>query len=131
MKNSLITIFVFVGIVYAQPSLEFGQNYQVIPENNIDQNELIGLEKAKAKLASNLASIMSLKIEIATNEKVIEREINKLARAVAMTNLPFTESKKSIRKNISIKTEGKTNTRKAARKEPIRIENPLNKCLRK
>ena len=37
MKNCLITIFVFVGIVYAQPSLEFGQNYQVIPENNIDQ----------------------------------------------------------------------------------------------
>ena len=37
MKNCLITIFVFVGIVYAQPSLEFGQNYQVIPENIIDQ----------------------------------------------------------------------------------------------
>ena len=38
MNNCLITIFVFVGIVYAQPSFEFGQNYQVIPENNIDQN---------------------------------------------------------------------------------------------
>ncbi len=37
MKNCLITIFVFVGIVYAQPSLDFGQNYQVIPGNNINQ----------------------------------------------------------------------------------------------
>ena len=56
---------------------------------DLDQSELIGLEKAKAKLASNLASIMSLKIEIATNEKVIDvdsafkSEITSISKSVA------------------------------------------------
>jgi len=56
---------------------------------DIDQSELIGLEKAKAKLASNLESTMSLKIEIATNEKVVDvdsafkSEISSISKSVA------------------------------------------------
>ena len=56
---------------------------------DLDQSELIGLEKAKAKLAGNLASIMSLKIEIAVNEKVIDvdsafkSEITSISKSVA------------------------------------------------
>tara|TARA_B100000029_G_scaffold494509_1_gene558338 strand:- start:3416 stop:4564 length:1149 start_codon:yes stop_codon:yes gene_type:complete len=54
-----------------------------------DQAELIGLEKARAKLAAKLSSTMNLKIDIATKEKVIEadssfkQEINSISKSVA------------------------------------------------
>ena len=54
-----------------------------------DQAELIGLEKARQKLSAKLASTMNLKIEIATNEKVVEvdssfkQEISSISKSVA------------------------------------------------
>jgi len=54
-----------------------------------DQAELIGLEKARAKLAAKLSSTMNLKIDIATKEKVVEadssfkQEINSISKSVA------------------------------------------------
>ncbi len=54
-----------------------------------DQAELIGLEKARAKLSAKLASTMNLKIEIASKEKVVEadssfkQEISSISKSVA------------------------------------------------
>ena len=75
---------------------------------DLDQSELIGLEKAKAKLASNLASIMSLKIEIATSEKVVDvdsafkQEITSISKSVAKeVSIGGYKTYKSVTKELS------------------------------
>jgi len=37
LKIKLIYILLLTGTLTAQPTIEFGENYHIIPENNIDQ----------------------------------------------------------------------------------------------